>query len=88
VAQIAKVYSCATHTIIWLGEGESQREDEAIAYLASCDPKDDGRDVDPQATMLHPVGQPFKLYEAFKGLRSLRTARRHDWFNFRPEVLQ
>ena len=34
VAQMAEVYVYETHAIIWLGEGESECEDEAIANLA------------------------------------------------------
>ena len=82
VAQMAEVYSCATHTIIWLGEGESEREDEAIAYLASIlrpiilTPYTDESpyNLNDGPALLRSDGQPLKLFKAFKYLEHVGWA--------------
>ena len=87
VAQMAKVYSCATHTIIWLGEGELERQDEEIAYLAHRKIEDDMMsNINRQVTMLHSDGQPFKLFKALKGLESLSYATGAGRTGFRSGV--
>jgi hypothetical protein len=74
VAQMARVYSCATHVIIWLGEGRSEGQDEAIATLVSYDWIKHMLDTESPATIIDSDGQSLKVLEAFGSLESLVIA--------------
>jgi hypothetical protein len=71
---MARVYSCATHVIIWLGEGESEGQDEAIATLVSYDWIKHMLDTESPATIIDSDGQSLKVLEAFRSLESLEIA--------------
>ena len=77
VAQMGKVYSSATHVVIWLGEGESERKDEAIFALASCDWKDDWREAEPDdipRLLLHTDEHSIRVINTLTSLQRIGAA--------------